>query len=167
MSKAIIYIVAFGAFIGFAASGDRHPASAPVEVVSSGTREPVVTRVPRAPNGHFYVHATVNGQLVRFMVDTGATSVALTEEDARRVGEAFSKDRYETVGTGASGPVSGQQLRIDSIEIEGKRVSNVRGAVIQGLDISLLGQTYLSRMGSVEMTADEMVIRPAGARRTS
>ena len=167
MSKVIIYIVAFGAFIGFAASGDRQPASAPVEVASTGTREPVVSRIRRAPNGHFYVHATVNGKLVRFMVDTGATMVALTEEDARRVGEGFSPERYETIGTGASGPVSGQDIRIDSVEIEGKRVSNVRGAVVQGLDISLLGQTYLSRMGSVEMTADEMVIRPAGARRTS
>ena len=166
MSKAIVYIVAFGAFIGFAASGNRQPASAPAEVASAGTREPVVSRIRRAPNGHFYVHATVNGQLVRFMVDTGATMVALTEEDARRVGESFSKANYETVGSGASGPVSGQDIRIDSIEIEGKRVSNVRGAVIEGLDISLLGQAYLSRMGSIEMTANEMVIRPAGARRT-
>ena len=100
-----------------------------------------MSHIPRAPNGHFYVHATVNGQLVRFMVDTGASSVALTEEDARRIGESFSKDRYETVGPARPGPVSGQMLRIDSIEIEGKRVSNVRGAVIQGLDISLLGQS--------------------------
>ena len=163
MSKAIVYIVAFGAFIGFAASGNRQPVSGPTEVASTstGTREPVVSRIRRAPNGHFYVHATVNGQLVRFMVDTGATMVALTEEDARRVGESFSKDNYETVGSGASGPVSGQDIRIDSIEIEGKRVSNVRGAVVEGLDISLLGQAYLSRMGSIEMTAHEMVIRPA------
>ena len=166
MSKALIYVIAFGAFIGFAASGERKSSSVEqTEIPGPGSREPVVSHIPRAPNGHFYVHATVNGQLVRFMVDTGASSVALTEEDARRVGESFSKDRFQTVGTGASGPVSGQPLRIDSIEIEGKRVSNVRGAVIQGLDISLLGQTYLSRMGSIEMTADEMVIRPAGARR--
>ena len=101
------------------------------------------------------------------MVDTGATSVALTERGCGADRRIFSKSNYQTVGTGASGPVSGQQLRIDNIEIEGKRVTNVRGAVIQGLDISLLGQTYLSRMGSVEMTADEMVIRPAGMRRTA
>ena len=168
MSKALVYVIGFGAFIAFAASGERrHSPAEQTEIAGPGSREPVVSHIPRAPNGHFYVHATVNGQLVRFMVDTGATMVALTEEDAARVGESFSKDRFETVGTGASGPVSGQPLRIDSIEIEGKRVSNVRGAVVQGLDISLLGQAYLSRMGSIEMTADEMVIRPAGARRTS
>jgi aspartyl protease family protein len=105
MSKALIYVIGFGAFIAFAASGERRSSSAEqTEIPESGTREPVVSHIPRAPNGHFYVHATVNGQLVRFMVDTGASSVALTEEDARRIGESFSKDRYETVGTGASGP---------------------------------------------------------------
>ena len=137
-----------------------------VESVAVGSREPVETRIPRQRNGHFYVHATVNGQLIRFLVDTGATTVALTTEDADRIGEKVSPSSFHVVGEGAGGPVRGERVTIESIEIEGKRVENVRGVVLEGLGQSLLGQNYLSRMGSVEMTADEMIIRPRGARRS-
>ena len=63
------------------------------------------------------------------------------------------------VGTGASGPVRGKLVELEKIDLDGKEVRNVRGAVLEGLDISLLGQSYLSRIGGVQMSGDQMVLR--------
>lgn len=165
MWKAALVIGIIGVVAGATMPArDGSQATSQIESVSVGSREPIETHIPRQRNGHFYVHATVNGQLVRFLVDTGATTVALTTEDAARIGEKTASDGFDVVGEGAGGPVRGQRLTIDSIEIEGKRVEHVRGVVLEGLSQSLLGQNYLSRMGSVEMTEDEMIIRPRGHR---
>ena len=85
------------------------------------------TELRRESNGHFYVHAKVNGQLVRFVVDTGATMVALTEEDAERVGLKVDPSTFQIVGEGAGGPVRGQDVRLGSIEVDGKLVNDVEG----------------------------------------
>jgi len=157
MSSKILVVI-FAAIIGLAVTGKRAPPEDRVRVVTTaqGTRE---VRIRRSEDGHFYVHAMVNGQLVRFLVDTGATQIALTLEDAERVGESFSPDGFEVVGSGASGPVYGQFIEIDSIELGGREVGNLPGAVVDKLDISLLGQAFLSRARSVQMNADEMIIR--------
>ena len=156
MSKGTTFLVAIGVAVGFAVT-DRAPSDPQVQVVTSpdGTRQ---MRIPRSPDGHFYVHAMVNGQLVRFLVDTGATEIALTMEDAERIGEQISPKSFEVVGSGASGPVRGQTIEIESIELGGREVLNLRGAVLEGLDISLLGQSFLSRTGGVQMDADQMII---------
>ena len=166
MWKGALFVGFLFVAIGSSMSPRDPSRSTEVEAVAVGSREPVETRIPRQRNGHFYVHATVNGQLVRFLVDTGATTVALTTADAARIGDDAKSAGSDVVGEGAGGPVRGHRLTIDSIEIEGKRVENVRGVVLEGLSQSLLGQNYLSRMGSVEMTGDEMIIRPRGARRS-
>lgn len=156
MSKSLICVIIVGAAVGFMLPTDRSSTPA---ADAAGQPIRVESRIRRAPNGHFYVHATVNGELVRFLVDTGATTVALTEEDAERVGIELNRSEYREIGRAASGTVQGQLASIDSIEIEGKRVSNVRGAVLQGSEISLLGQSYLSRLRSVEMSGEYMVLR--------
>jgi aspartyl protease family protein len=100
----------------------------------------------------------VNRQLVRFLVDTGATGIVLTKIDADRVGIDVNPANYEVVGSGASGAVQGQFVDIDSLELDGKRADNIRGIVADGLEVSLLGQTFLTRY-QVQMNGDEMVIR--------
>jgi len=157
MLKPAALAVPVGLFMAFVMpSNDRlfGTTEAPKSVVHSGA--PVETRVQRSGNGHFYVHAMVNGQLVRFVVDTGATGVALTEEDAERVGVDFSPRRFRVIGTGASGDVRGQLVSLDSVDLEGKVAEDVDAAVLEGLEISLLGQSYLSRISGVEMSGDYM-----------
>lgn len=117
------------------------------------------TELRRENNGHFYVHAKVNGQLVRFVVDTGATIVALTEEDAERVGLKVNPATYQIVGEGAGGAVRGQVVTLGSIEVEGKLVNDVEGVVLEGGSMSLLGQAYLSRLTEVKMSGEYMVLR--------
>lgn len=156
MTKAFLLVIVAGVAIGLALPSGKRPVEA-AAVASDGTiRE---TLLEREGNGHFYVHAKVNGELVRFLIDTGASGVALTEKDARRVGIDFSPGEFEEVGQGAAGPIRGKLVTIKTVEVEGKKVTNVRGAVLQGSELSLLGQSYLSRIGGVEMRGDYMVLR--------
>src|SRR5918993_516059 len=135
-----------------ATSGTPHRVTTPSEPRK-------VTELQRSPSGHFYTHAKVNGQLVRFLVDTGSFGVALTMEDAERVGIKVDPKSFEVVGEGASGPVRGKLVTVDSVEVEGKLVNDVSGAVLEGSDTSLLGRSYLTRMGEVQMTGEYMILR--------
>lgn len=157
MWKPLGMMVAAGVGIGLAWPLDK-PDGAPA-AVQNGEFAPRETILERERNGHFYVHAKVNGELVRFLVDTGASGVALTVSDAQRVGIAFAPSEFEEIGRGASGLVRGKLVTLDQIEIDGKKVQNVSGAVLEGSDLSLLGQSYLSRLGEVTIRGDYMVLR--------
>ena len=153
--KALIFVLLLGAGIGLMwPSGEAEPPTAAVAMTEPA--KPKETVLERSHGGHFYVDAEVNGQLVHFVVDTGATSVALTVDDARRIGLPFSTGEFEVVGSGASGPVRGKSVMLDKVSVDGKEVRGVSGAVLEGLGISLLGQSYLSRIGGVEMSGDYM-----------
>ncbi|HTK57563.1 MAG TPA: TIGR02281 family clan AA aspartic protease [Sphingomicrobium sp.] len=157
MGRALILVIAVGVMIGLAwPSGEKSLASA--GAVQSG--EPRETVLERQSNGHFYTHAKINDkELVHFVVDTGATVVVLTIDDARRLGIPVNPAEFEVVGEGASGPVRGKDIMLDSVEVDGKRVENVPAAVLEGANLSLLGQAYLSRMGQVQMSGDYMVLK--------
>ena len=165
MSKPLIVAV-IGIAVAGAASRHRSPSDPASEgpprversADSAGHAIPVPTRVRRARNGHFFVNALVNGQPVRFLVDTGATTVALTVDDARRVGVSFDEASFEVIGQGAAGPVRGQAMHLSSVELDGKERLHVSAVVIEGGDISLLGQSYLSRLSNVQMRGDEMIL---------
>jgi aspartyl protease family protein len=154
----IILIVVLGAGIGASMPVSNAPApqAETPETVPDTAGETVIER---SGNGHFYVDATVNGALVRFIVDTGATSVGLTEEDARRAGIHVPPSEFEVIGAGASGPVRGKRVTLARVSVGGKDVRSIDGAVVQGLHVSLLGQSYLSRIGSVSMSGSRMVLR--------
>lgn len=116
--------------------------------------------IERAPDGHFYVEAAVNGQPVRFLVDTGASAVVLTMADAQRAGLPFAAHEFSVIARGASGDVQGQRLRIGSVAIGAQQAFDVEGAVVaEGLDVSLLGQSFLTRLGSVVIDHDRMTLR--------
>src|SRR3954470_17304965 len=118
------------------------PAPAPVEDV------PVDTVLDRSGGGHFLAVADVNGEPIRFVVDTGADMVALTEEDARRAHVDFDPNQFMVVGKGAGGPVRGQEGRIGKIVLDGKRATDVYGVVLEGADMSLLGHSYLRHISN-------------------
>jgi aspartyl protease family protein len=165
MSRILIFAVIGIAVAGAASRHRTHgdpvaegPPTVERSADAAGHAIPVPTRVRRSPNGHFFVTALVNGQPVRFVVDTGATTVALTVEDARRVGVPFDQASFEVIGQGAAGPVRGQALHLSSVELDGKERLHVGAVVIEGGDISLLGQTYLGRLSNVQMRGDEMVL---------
>lgn len=157
--RGFILVVAAGIVIGLAWPSDRGTAPAASAAAAAGdeAEEPRETVLERSEGGHFYANVEVNGELVRFLVDTGATGIALTEADAERIGLEFDRSEYEHVGMGASGPVRGKFVTLEKVSLDGKAARNVEGAILEGGDISLLGQNYLGRF-SVEMRGDTMRI---------
>jgi aspartyl protease family protein len=151
VQKVFLLVVAAGAAIGLMWPSAQAPSFPAAKGPNGGE-----TVIERRGNGHFYVDADVNGELVNFVVDTGAFGVILPVETARRLNIPFSESEFEVIGSGASGPVRGKTITLAKVSVDGKEVRNVDGAVAEGLDVPLLGQSYLSRLSSVEMSGDYM-----------
>ncbi|MDJ0979287.1 MAG: TIGR02281 family clan AA aspartic protease [Erythrobacter sp.] len=111
----------------------------------------------RQGDGHFYASASVNGASVRMLVDTGASVIALTGDDAMAAGILWDQHEVSPVAQGASGAVYGVRTRLREVEIAGMRERNVEAIIVpEGLGVSLLGQSYLSRLSRVEISDDRM-----------
>jgi len=111
--------------------------------------------------GHFRVAARVNGVPVRFLVDTGASDVILTQRDAERLGYDLSALRFTRVYATANGAVSGAPIRLADVRIGDLVVSGVRASVSGGeLASSLLGMSYLRRLRSYTVEGDWLILRP-------
>jgi len=101
--------------------------------------------------GHFVADGAVNGTPVRFLVDTGATTIALPGRDAMRLGLDYRKGERGITNT-ANGTVTVYRVRLDSVRLGPIELNGVEGIVIEhGLDIALLGMSFLNR---VEMKRD-------------
>lgn len=153
MQKALLLVIAAGAGIGLMWPSAQSPAPAGAPAAEGEARE---TLLKRRSDGHFYVDAEVNGELVNFVIDTGATDVVLPVDTARRLNIPFSESEFVVIGRGASGPVRGKVIKLDKVSVDGKEVRNIDAAIAEGLDQPLLGQAYLSRISSVEMSKDHM-----------
>jgi len=114
--------------------------------------------IERAADSHFYAEALVNGTPVRFIVDTGATSIVLTREDALRAG--IGEGEYSATGLGAAGEVRLMPVTLARLAIGPLATDNVPAMVAEkDLPVSLLGQSYLRRLGTVSISGDRMVLR--------
>jgi len=114
----------------------------------------------RSGDSHFYADADIDGTHIRVMVDSGASIVALTRSDAEAIG--IDVDRLPVSGTAstAGGEVPMRMVMLDSVEIEGIEVRNVQAAVVDAnMGVSLLGQSYLSRLAAVNVEGDTMTLR--------
>ena len=113
----------------------------------------------RSGDGHFYADVEINGTLVHMLVDTGASGVALSRDDARSAGIATSIGMNDVIGEGADGAVHGEGVRIDRMRLGGASAERVDAVVLNSGGISLLGQDFLQRFSSVEIKDDRMVLR--------
>ncbi len=127
-----------------------------VQVTSDGTMS-----IRASEGGHFYVEGEVNGTPVRFLVDTGATDVVLTPEDARRVGLETDKldyTRYFTSanGGGSSAPVTLASLKVGPISFA-RMPADVNKAWMRD---SLLGMSFLRRLKGFRVDGSTLVLMP-------
>lgn len=113
----------------------------------------------RNENGHFYADVDINGAQVHMLVDTGATGIALSREDARKAGIATSIGMNDVVGEGADGSIHGEYVTIDRMSLGGKTVEQMHAIVLNSGEQSLLGQEFLSQFASVEMHGNTMTLR--------
>jgi aspartyl protease family protein len=118
--------------------------------------------IPKASDGHYWANGDVNGTTsIRFLVDTGATAVALTPADAMRLGIKPQDLNYGYRIVTAAGQVRAASVKLASITVAGARLDDVDALVIEkGLDTSLLGMTYLGRLSRFEATRQALILQP-------
>lgn len=117
-------------------------------------------RLGRSGDSHFYADANVDGANIRMMVDSGASIVALTRRDAEAIG--IDVDSLPIAGSAntAGGIVPMRPVMLDSVDIDGIEVRGVQAAVVDAdMGVSLLGQSYLSKLDAVNVEGDTMTLR--------
>lgn len=113
----------------------------------------------RDSSGYFYADVQINGAPVHMLVDTGATMIALSRNDAQMAGLAPSIAMNSVVGQGADGVVKGEPVTLQRVTLGGKTVENLPAVVLNSGGQSLLGQSFLSQFSSVHIEGDKMVLR--------
>ncbi|MBP2445473.1 TIGR02281 family clan AA aspartic protease [Rhizobium leguminosarum] len=134
------------------------PGHAVVVTTSEGGQEIILHKLL---NGHFEADVAVNGQTIQMLVDTGASMVALSHEDAERIGIDLSRLSYSMTVMTANGRGRAAPVRLDQVAIGPIVRDNVAASVAEDgrLDQSLLGMSFLETLGSLQMQTDELRMR--------
>lgn len=153
---AVWGLIFFGAVAAYGLWGDiRRDALMLPSVSEAGDR----VSVPMAPDGHFYLSLEINGTPVRFVVDTGATEMVLTQADARRAGIDPGGIAYWSRAMTANGEVRVAPVVLDAVTLGGITDRNVPATVNEGeMSGSLLGMSYLRRFEGIEIRGGRMVL---------
>jgi aspartyl protease family protein len=122
---------------------------------------PEPARLIKTADGHFWADAQVDGEAVHFLIDTGASSVFLTPNDALRLGLNPANLVYDQTVRTVGGDSLGARVKLGSVSVNGVRIADVDALVIErGLPASLLGMTYLGRLSRFEATPTSLVLDP-------
>ncbi|WP_019953749.1 retropepsin-like aspartic protease family protein [Yoonia vestfoldensis] len=115
--------------------------------------------MPRGQGGHYFVDIAVNDTPVRFVVDTGASHVVLSERDAQRVGIDLESLTYSGLAATANGMVRTAPVTLDRMTLGGITDGPVQAVVNGGeMEESLLGMSYLGLYTRIEIANDTMVL---------
>ena len=151
-------LIIVGLMAGYGLWGDiRNDISPRQTVLEDGSG----VMVPRSEDGHFHLVLQVNGVPVEFLVDTGATDIVLTREDAERVGLDPQNLAFLGRARTANGVVETAYATVDDISLGPVRFDRVGVAVNGGeMDGSLLGMAFLSRFSRLEISDNRLVLEP-------
>lgn len=127
----------------------RHDIAPRQSVMQDGS----VITVPRSQDGHYYLTLEVNGKSVRFIVDTGATEIVLSRNDAARIGLDVENLVYSSRAFTANGIVQTAPVRLERIGFGGIEENGIRAVVNNGeMPESLLGMSYLNRFSTLSIS---------------
>ncbi|MFC7705028.1 TIGR02281 family clan AA aspartic protease [Plastorhodobacter daqingensis] len=153
---AIWLLIIIGLATGWGLWSDLQRDRIPQHSVITGAAR---VEVPRAIDGHYYLTLELNGTPVRFVVDTGATDVVLTTQDAARIGIDPADLGYFGQARTANGTVRTARIRIDEVTLGEFRDTNLTAWVNEGqMETSLLGMAYLNRFERIEMVRDRLIL---------
>jgi aspartyl protease family protein len=145
---------------------EKDTAPPPPALLAAATPEPAIQAqgraafIDRETDGHFWTNADVSGTQVRFMVDTGASIVALTYFDAQRLGLKPEELNFDAEIRTAGGSVLGAYVTLDSIRIGEVEVEKVSAVILRTeLGQSLLGMSFLGELQAYEVRRGQMIIR--------
>jgi aspartyl protease family protein len=171
--SAVLMIGAAFAISAFAAKSGLFTASQPTRVASA---TPVAPSVPTPkpampvgniaylyaqPNGHFMAELQVRGTTIRTMVDTGASVIALSYEDAEKIGRRpLPNDRTARFNT-ANGTVIAHLVRLQEVRLQGITLYDVDAAIMPkgAMNGTLLGMSFMRRLSGVETRGATMIMR--------
>jgi aspartyl protease family protein len=113
--------------------------------------------LPADSRGHFMTQGAINGRAVSFMLDTGATTVAMSAADAQRIGLDYSKGQRVRINT-ANGVANGYRLRLSSVRVGDVEVYDIDAIVSeQSMPYVLLGNSFINRF-SMRRDLDELIL---------
>ena len=129
----------------------------PDYAVSAGPHEMVISE---GEGGNYHVYGTINGQQVRFLIDTGASDIVLSPADARRLGVDFSMLTFDHVYESANGIGHGATAEVADLSVGGIHFTNVQVA-INGAEMSssLLGLAFLKRLKSYSFSSGKLILK--------
>jgi aspartyl protease family protein len=168
----ILAVLMVGAGVYMAQTADRMTAATPARATtapnmawSARVQEPAQTgirslSIPRDARGHFQAEGRIDGQRIAFMVDTGASVIALNEKTAARFGLRPSRGDYNTTVSTANGTIKAARTRLAMVELGGLIVRDVEAMVLpdEALSENLLGLSFLSRLKRFEYAGGKMVL---------
>jgi aspartyl protease family protein len=163
----ILAAVMVGAGVFMAQTADRMtssaakantPNAAPATTVAQAGGRSV--SIPRDHRGHFATDARIDGQRIDFMIDTGASVVALNEKSAARFGLRPSRSEYSATVSTANGTIKAARTRIAMMEVGGLIVRDVDAMVLpdEALSENLLGLSFLSKLRRFEYANGKLVL---------
>ena len=116
--------------------------------------------IPRDARGHFQTDGRIDGQRVDFMIDTGASMVALNEKSAARFGLRPSRSDYNATVSTANGTIKAARTRLPMIELGGLVVRDVEAVVLpdEALSENLLGLSFLSKLKRFEYANGRLLL---------
>ena len=134
--------------------------AAPAETVAlaqTGTRS---LSIPRDGRGHFETEGRIDGQRIAFMVDTGASVIALNESSAARFGLRPAPSEYKAIVSTANGTVKAAPTRLAMVDVGGLVVRDVDAMVLpdEALSENLLGLSFLSKLRRFEFANGKLVL---------
>lgn len=128
----------------------------PEQVVEGGA-----TRVPLAPDGHFWLQASINGHRANFMVDTGATLTAVSDTTALAAGLTPRDTGLPVRLQTANGTVAAQMTSIETLRFGNVAARGLDAVIAPGLgETNVIGMNLLSRLAEVRIEAGELVLVP-------
>ena len=135
----------------------------PQQVVEGGE-----TRVPLAADGHFWLRAEVNGRPANFLVDTGATLTAVSQELADEVGLEPRRGGIPVRIDTANGSIAAQLTTIENLSFGNVRAGGIDAVIVPNMGpTNVIGMNVLSRLGSWRVEGQEMILVPKPADRTA
>jgi aspartyl protease family protein len=157
----IVYLGEIKAVMGGALGLQRNAAAQKIEGAEQRVAVGRIVELKAGAHGHYRASAEINGRPVDVMVDTGASMVALSYDDARRAGIYVRDGDFRHRVSTANGFARVASITIDRISIGNITVRNVPGAVLEAgkLDTSLLGMSFLARLQRVDMRGGILVLQ--------
>ena len=160
-------MVGLGTFM--AQMADKMTATSPALASASRTAAPAETvgqagtrslNIARDPRGHFLTEARIDGQRIGFMIDTGASVIALNETSAARFGLRPSRGDYNATVTTANGTIRAARTRIAMVDVGGLVGRDVEAMVLpdNALSENLLGLSFLSKLKRFEYAKGKLVL---------